>query len=67
MKLTNSQQEALADINERGESGKYYSDGYPPVRKLVELGFIERGPGKWVNVVYRITEAGKAALEGENG
>ena len=62
MKLTKPQAELLLELNAASEVAVW--DGYPPAKKLVELGLAE-----WMHRRYgdtlRITPAGRAAIGDE--
>ncbi len=58
--LSKAQRQLLAEVADAKYGPKYAVEWYPPVQKLLALGYIKSDGGsdcKWV-----VTEAGKAAL-----
>lgn len=60
-KLTKAQTDTLLEIDAAGPSGAAYADHYPPIRKLLERGFIGTKRLRFSDV-YVITPAGRTAL-----
>ena len=56
VKLTKPQAELLRDVAIKPRSGGRH---YPPLMKLLALGFVEEKPG-WIGTSYAITAAGRA-------
>lgn len=63
VKLTKAQTRVLAELGERDGRGDRMSDDYAPIAKLYELGLASKSDYAFGSSTYRITEAGRAALE----
>jgi len=61
MKITKAQRDFLILTQGKGVSA---TDGYPPAKKLLELGLVERIDQKWANPLFRITAEGIRVLDG---
>lgn len=59
VKLTKPQVQALRECADREIQ---CSPDYPPIRKLVLLGFASERRGKYLSDFYTATDAGRAAL-----
>jgi hypothetical protein len=63
-KLTKAQKREL--INLPLDAWCHYAEGYKPIRRLLDLGYVEWKPAKLGGTLFRITDAGRQALsEGE--
>lgn len=62
-KLTEAQQRILAEVAATGERGDRMRDDYSPIARLLELGLVAKSGYAFGSSSYRITDAGRAALE----
>lgn len=62
--LTEAQRRELDDLAGR-EGAQHYDDAYRPIKRLLELGYVERKPARFGGNLYTITPAGRAVLTAE--
>ncbi|WP_375458844.1 hypothetical protein [uncultured Enterovirga sp.] len=61
VKLTDAKRRELCEMSER-DYRSYYDANYPPIKRLSDLGFVDREDGKYGSTTYAITPAGRQAL-----
>lgn len=61
MRLTEAQRRELQKMSTRLYASHIH-DEYKPIKRLLELGFVERKDARFGGGVYRITPEGRAAL-----
>lgn len=66
VKLTKAQARELRDMAGR-DYRSYYADHYAPIRRLMELGYVDRQEAKYGSSTYAITTSGRLALAQSEG
>lgn len=61
IRLTKAQLRELGDMASR-DYRSYYSDHYAPIKRLLDLGLVDRLGAKYGSSTYAITDAGRALL-----